>query len=159
MKKGKFHLVCKWIIFIIYMACLIYLVFFAESMGRTHVQQGYAYNLEPLKEIRRFWKYIFSTEQIGLASRLNIFGNVIAFIPFGLCLPLISDHRLKCITTLLYTFALSLIIELVQLISKVGSFDVDDLVLNCMGGLVGYLLYYVLHRLRMKSVARKKEGL
>ncbi|MGN0328952.1 MAG: VanZ family protein [Lachnospira sp.] len=159
MKKGKFHLVFKWIVFIVYMMCLIYLVFFAESMGRTHVQQGYVYNLEPLKEIKRFWKYIFSGEQIGLASRLNIFGNVIAFIPFGMCLPLISDHRVKFITTLLYTFALSLIIELVQLISKVGSFDVDDLLLNCLGGVIGYLICFIFHRLRMKNVARKKEGL
>ena len=42
---------------------------------------------------------------------------------------------------MLYTFGLSLAIELIQLVSKVGSFDVDDLMLNTLGGVLGYLTF------------------
>ena len=43
--------------------------------------------------------------------------------------------------TVLYSFELSLLVELLQLVFKVGSFDVDDLFLNTIGGLLGYLVY------------------
>ena len=43
--------------------------------------------------------------------------------------------------TVLYSFELSLLVELLQLVFKVGSFDVDDLLLNTIGGLLGYLVY------------------
>ena len=42
---------------------------------------------------------------------------------------------------MLYSFELSLLVELLQLVFKVGSFDVDDLFLNTIGGLLGYLVY------------------
>ena len=41
--------------------------------------------------------------------------------------------------TVLYSFELSLLVELLQLVFKVGSFDVDDLLLNTIGGLLGYI--------------------
>lgn len=68
------------LLFIIYMCVLVYVVFFAEAMGRTP-QDGYVYNLTPLKEIKRFMKYIWDNDALGRAARLNIFGNIIAFIP------------------------------------------------------------------------------
>jgi glycopeptide antibiotics resistance protein len=36
----------------------------------------------------------------------------------------------------------SLLVELIQLISKVGSCDVDDILLNTLGGVIGYLLFW-----------------
>ncbi|MFR4336875.1 MAG: VanZ family protein [Lachnospira pectinoschiza] len=71
MNKQKFHNVMKWIIFVIYMCLLIYVVFFAESMGRTS-QTRHIYNLEPFKEIKRFWKYILDNDSLGRIARLNI---------------------------------------------------------------------------------------
>ena len=70
MNKQKFHNVMKWIIFVIYMCLLIYVVFFAESMGRTS-QTRHIYNLEPFKEIKRFWKYILDNDSLGRIARLN----------------------------------------------------------------------------------------
>ena len=68
---------------------------------------------------------------------------VVAFIPFGIFLPVLSHRRIKLIATTLYSFSLSLAIELTQLITMVGSCDVDDLILNCLGGLTGYIIYAV----------------
>ena len=149
MKKEFNHKAVMKLLFIIYMCVLVYVVFFAEAMGRTP-QDGYVYNLTPLKEIKRFMKYIWDNDALGRAARLNIFGNIIAFIPFGIYLPYTSESKLGFISTFLYTFSLSLTIELVQLITKVGSCDVDDIILNSLGGVIGYILWYIYTKLRKK---------
>ena len=149
MKKEFNHKAVMKLLFIIYMCVLVYVVFFAEAMGRTP-QDGYGYNLTPLKEIKRFMKYIWDNDALGRAARLNIFGNIIAFIPFGIYLPYTSESKLGFISTFLYTFSLSLTIELVQLITKVGSCDVDDIILNALGGVIGYILWYIYTKLRKK---------
>lgn len=147
-KEFNYKAVMK-LLFIIYMCVLVYVVFFAEAMGRTP-QDGYVYNLTPLKEIKRFMKYIWDNDALGSVARLNIFGNIIAFIPFGIYLPYTSESKLGFISTFLYTFSLSLTIELVQLITKVGSCDVDDIILNTLGGVIGYILWYIYTKLRKK---------
>ena len=97
---------------------------------------NYRYNLVPFKEIKRFIIYY---RQIGInAVILNLAGNVVAFMPFGFFLPLVSEHKIKFFKVFITAFSLSLSIELIQLISKVGSCDVDDLILNTLGGLLGY---------------------
>ena len=149
MKKEFNHKAVMKLLFIIYMCVLVYVVFFAEAMGRTP-QDGYVYNLTPLKEIKRFMKYIWDNDALGRAARLNIFGNIIAFIPFGIYLPYTSESKLGFISTFLYTFSLSLTIELVQLITKVGSCDVDDIILNALDGVIGYILWYIYTKLRKK---------
>lgn len=149
MKKEFNHKAVMKFLFIIYMCVLVYVVFFAEAMGRTP-QDGYVYNLTPLKEIKRFMKYIWDNDALGRVARLNIFGNIIAFIPFGIYLPYTSESKLGFISTFLYTFSLSLTIELVQLITKVGSCDVDDIILNALGGVIGYILWYIYTKLRKK---------
>lgn len=149
MKKEFNHKAVMKLLFIIYMCVLVYVVFFAEAMGRTP-HDGYVYNLTPLKEIKRFMKYIWDNDALGRAARLNIFGNIIAFIPFGIYLPYTSESKLGFISTFLYTFSLSLTIELVQLITKVGSCDVDDIILNALGGVIGYILWYIYTKLRKK---------
>ncbi len=149
MKKEFNHKAVMKLLFIIYMCVLVYVVFFAEAMGRTS-QDGYVYNLTPLKEIKRFMKYIWDNDALGSVARLNIFGNIIAFIPFGIYLPYTSESKLGFISTFLYTFSLSLTIELVQLITKVGSCDVDDIILNTLGGVIGYILWYIYTKLRKK---------
>ena len=149
MKKEFNHKAVMKLLFNIYMCVLVYVVFFAEAMGRTP-QDGYVYNLTPLKEIKRFMKYIWDNDALGRVARLNIFGNIIAFIPFGIYLPYTSESKLGFISTFLYTFSLSLTIELVQLITKVGSCDVDDIILNALGGVIGYILWYIYTKLRKK---------
>jgi len=71
-------------------------------------------------------------------------------MPFGIYLPYTSESKLGFISTFLYTFSLSLTIELVQLITKVGSCDVDDIILNTLGGVIGYILWFIYTKLRKK---------
>jgi glycopeptide antibiotics resistance protein len=136
------------LLFIAYLVVLVYFLFFAEVYGRTLAGRTYRYNLEPLKEIKRFIMY---RRDIGLLSVLtNIVGNIVAFIPFGMILPVIRKKTRKFYIIILLSFELSFIVEVIQLISKVGSFDVDDLILNTLGGTIGYLIFYICNRLRRK---------
>lgn len=146
-----------WVLFVSYLALLVYFVFFAESFGRLPDQRDdYAYNLELFKEIRRFYCY---REQLGMkAFLLNVVGNVAAFVPCGFFLPIVSRRGRRWYNTILLCFGLSLCIELVQLVFKVGSFDVDDLLLNTLGGIAGYVGYRVVQlvRVRRRSFGKKK---
>ncbi len=82
--------------------------------------------------------------------------NVLMMIPFGFLLPVIKKCRLwRCI---MYTFLLSLIIELLQpLINDYRSADITDLITNTIGGLVGYLLYLVLRQFVDVIFSKAKE--
>ena len=140
MKKSKAGVAAEWVAFILYIGLLVYFTIFAESMGRTVpiVSSGYRYNLVPLKEIKRF---LCNTDTLGWKPViLNVVGNVVAFIPFGYFLPRLFKYRIKFIRAALITFDLSLAIEIIQLLTRVGSLDVDDLFLNTIGGVIGYIL-------------------
>lgn len=134
--------VLGWILFLLYLCFLVYLCFFAESMGRT--SQGadeYRYNLVLFREIQRYYIY---RETMGIhIFILNIIGNVVAFIPFGFFRPIIGIHKASFMRTLLSGAIFSLIIEISQLLIHVGSFDVDDIFLNTLGTLIGYITFLV----------------
>lgn len=135
-------------LFLIYLALLIYFVLFAEGYGRTIAGREYRYNLVPLKEISRFIKYRYQLGPVAVA--LNLIGNIIAFVPFGMILPIIDKSSRKFYLVALLSFQLSLVIELAQLVLKVGSCDVDDIILNTLGGCLGYLMFYILNKIRRK---------
>ena len=83
---------------------------------------------------------------------------MVAFIPCGFFLPIVSRRGRKWYNTILLCFSLSLSIELIQLVFKVGSFDVDDLLLNTLGGVAGYVGNRVVQlvRIRRKKLGKKK---
>lgn len=95
------------------------------------------HNFVPLKTITY---YLFLANDINFNIRVeNLAGNIIGFIPLGVILPLLSSKFVSFKKVTLATFGLSLIFELMQLIFRFGSFDVDDLILNTLGGTVGFL--------------------
>lgn len=140
------------ILFVLYIIFIIYFLLFSDWYGRTGQMQEYHYNLVLFKEIKRFWYY---RDQVGMfATFTNLFGNVVIFIPFGFFMPMASKHR-SFLATLFYSFGLSLCVESFQLIAKVGCFDVDDLLLNTLGGVAGYLIFIICVALR-RIHGRKK---
>ena len=143
-----------WVLFVAYLTLLVYFVFFAESFGRLPEQRDdYAYNLELFKEIKRFYQY---RHQLGIeAFLLNVVGNMAAFMPCGFFLPIVSRRGRKWYKNTMICFGLSLCIETVQLVFKVGSFDVDDLLLNTVGGVIGYISYRIVQNARIR---RKQHG-
>lgn len=137
-----------WVLFLMYLCLLAYFMFFSESFGRTDTDRGYAYNLVPLKEIMRYFRYY---RTLGMPLFLiNIVGNMVAFMPFGFFLPIISRRSRKWYNTVSFGLIFSLILETLQLIFKVGSFDVDDMLLNTVGAGLGFLVYRTVQRTRVK---------
>ena len=142
------------VLFILYVLALIYFLFFSEEYGRIAMEErDYRYNLIPFVEIRRFWVY---RKQLGfLAVFTNLFGNVAGFLPFGFMLPVITGKMRSGFLITLAGFGLSLTVEVIQLITKVGCFDVDDLILNTAVAALGYLLFFICDHLRRKIYGKK----
>ena len=142
------------LLFAIYIIFLVYFLFFSEEYGRAaEAQRVYRYNLIPFVEIRRFWVY---RKQLGfLAVFTNLFGNVIGFLPFGFILPVILERMRSGWLIILAGFGLSVTVEVIQLITKVGCFDVDDMILNTAGAALGYLLFFICNHLRRKIYGKK----
>lgn len=136
-----------WIVFYIYIFLLAYFLFFSERYGRDIITGNY--NLQLFKEIKRFIKY---RKQIGMEGFLvNLLGNVLAFSPFGFLLPLLNKSYRKLYIIAILSILFSLIIEVSQLLLKVGVFDVDDIFMNSIGGILGYLCFLIFNYIYKKK--------
>ena len=135
-KKEKFILYKEltYLLFVIYLLSLFYIVTFQDDNYGT-------FNLIPFKEMFRY----------NITSKLfikNIIGNILLFMPFGLFVTAYLDVRYVTPTVIL-TLISSISIEVVQkLIGRV--FDVDDIILNVIGGFVGSVIFIMLDKLRDK---------
>ena len=135
----------------IYISWLAYVCFFSERYGRI-ASDEYHYNLKPFYEISRFFIY---RDIIGLQSFvINLFGNILVFAPWGFMVPVLRIHPRKFLYTACSTLVLSLCIETIQLMSRVGSFDVDDLILNTAGGILGCVAYFIINTVRRKTFGK-----
>lgn len=125
----------KTLVSIIYIFSLFYLV-------TTTDFESFSNNFIPFKEMTRY----------HLSSKLffrNVIGNILLFVPFGyLVTDMIIDKAKKCHVAipLVITFITSLLIETIQM--NIGrSFDIDDIILNFIGGIVGYVIFKIIHTL------------
>ncbi len=113
------------------LAFVIYILILFGLVTNTDVQ-SIGNNFVPFREILR---YEFGSKYFYW----NVVGNILIFLPFGFFISLYLNSQ-KLNRPLLITFITSLTIELVQMF--IGrSFDVDDILLNCIGGLCGFLLF------------------
>lgn len=121
--------------------------FLQKNTGEeTFFELDYRYNLVPFQEIRRFWIY---REKVGfLAAFLNLAGNVIGFLPFGFIVPVMHKKMESFWKVSLLGFMFSLCVETIQLITKVGCFDVDDLILNTLGAMIGCGAFLICNKFR-----------
>lgn len=144
------------VLFVLYIVFLLYFLIFSDWYGRTGVGEEYRYNLILFKEIRRFIAY---REMLGsFAVFTNLFGNILIFLPYGFFISMASRSR-GFFMTLFYSFGLSLCVEVFQLLARVGSFDVDDLLLNTVGGILGYVLFVICNGIRRNYYGnRQKRG-
>ncbi|WP_192604561.1 VanZ family protein [Bacillus sp. OAE603] len=96
----------------------------------------HGHNFIPLKTIIY---YLFLAD-INLNIRItNLVGNIIGFVPFGFILPILLKRFKNFKVIVIASFSLSLTYEVIQLLFDIGSFDIDDLILNTFGGLLGYI--------------------
>lgn len=133
-KKFQLHKELIYLICIIYVLCLFHVVTFQDiNYGES--------NFIPFKEI---FRYSFLSHKFIK----NILGNIMLFIPYGfLASYLLKNKKFSVITIL--TLIVSLTIETVQYyIGRV--FDIDDIILNLVGGIVGFLIFVGLDAIKNK---------
>ncbi len=93
-------------------------------------------NLEPFKTIDIY--HTFGKQ---------IFGNFVMLLPLGIYLPLLYTRLRKAYSffpVLLICFLVSVSIELLQLATSYRSADIDDVMLNTLGGATGFLIYLLI---------------
>lgn len=152
-KKKKIRFVGK-ILFVLYIVFLIYFLCLAEWYGRAGTGEEYRYNLELFKEIKRFITY---REQLGTFKVFaNLIGNILIFVPYGFFIPMASGNH-GFFKTMFLSMGLSLIVETAQLFTRVGSFDVDDILLNTIGGVLGYIVFAICNCIRRSYYAGKRK--
>ena len=113
---------------------IIYILIFFQTVTYQDVI-SYGNNFIPFKELTRY----------SLGSTLfykNVVGNILLFMPYGFfCSYYLRLDKKKAAFCLVLIVSLS--IECVQLI--IGRcFDVDDILLNLIGGMIGYFIYRLL---------------
>lgn len=118
--------------FIIYILCLFQVVTFQDDVTWS------SNNFVPFREIFRY----------NFGSRLflkNVLGNIILFLPFGLFASYYLDIK-KPYLTFILTLIASVSIEVVQMV--IGRvFDIDDIILNVIGGTIGFYIYSLIRKI------------
>lgn len=116
-----------------------YRQYFERDYKRYTVQQGWKKaNTVPFRTIRLFKKGL---DRNNAQAEYNIWGNLIGFVPLGILLPLAIPFFRRWWVMIPAGILVSLGYETTQLLTGLGIFDVDDLILNGTGSLAGYLMF------------------
>ena len=138
------------ILFCIYILLLIWIVLFKCNIYLSITNGYFEFKTLTLKE--RFDYYLIpfidyfnnDSTQTFIKFKDGIL-NVIVFIPLGLYLSFFIKNN-KFIKVIFYTFLISLLFEIIQLFSLLGSFQTEDLILNLVAGLLGYIIYKIIYK-------------
>lgn len=115
-----------------YLITIVYIWLLFEILTMTEINSASGINIIPFSEILRY--------KVGTKLfYYNVLGNIIIFIPFGYLIGNYVNPR-KIWPVILTTLVTSGVVEFVQL--KIGrSFDIDDILLNVVGSIFGFLIY------------------
>ena len=144
MKKGRQQPASLYVVFVLYMVALTTMVLF---------KYGFETGLGSLNFIPFQW----ITYPQGMQFK-NVFGNITFFVPLGLFLPLMF-RKMNAGKTVLTGFLLSLFFEIVQYVTDTGGADVDDLILNTCGVVLGALFFLLLKRLAQDEAKLRRNSL
>lgn len=121
-----------------YLFLLTYLTFFSSHYGRGNGLRGI--NIVPFSTIMEYLTLHMGTRNVIV----NLAGNIAAFMPMGFLLPLAFKSMKKFSRVITVSIFATVLIEVVQYLTSSGISDIDDIFLNLLGGISGYLLYKAL---------------
>ena len=138
--------------FFTYCAIMIWLLFFRSGgwiEGMTYEEQlRQNVNLQPFLTIGNFWK-VLNRQEFGptqLHSIINLGGNIFLFIPFGVFLPKLYPKQRNFFRFISVCLGVMFLVEVLQLFTLLGYFDVDDLILNLFGMTLGFIGYHIFRK-------------
>ncbi len=140
-----------WSLFVLYCIIAVYFLFLWNRVPyvgtRTDYIKSYM-NLIPFKTISNSFllaiqesKFLKNGRFGGLICIINLVGNIIVAVPLGILLPSLFNRFNTFTSFIQITLAIVLIVELLQLFFMVGSCDIDDLILNVIGALMGFGIF------------------
>ena len=133
-------------LFVVYGLIMLWLLFgrpqgWSENLTYKQMLQQNV-NLVPLLTIKNYWYVVRHGTDQDLIRHciINLAGNVLLFIPIGYWIVRIWTRFRNFLLFFVTCAGVVLLIETLQLFTLLGSFDVDDIILNLSGMTVGYLL-------------------
>ncbi len=142
------------ILLAVYIAVMIWLMFFFRRIGEPDYSAPYLpqlqYNLIPFETLVFLINVIRNPQYpaLALAAYENLIGNVVMFVPLGFFLAYFSPACRKVGRCILCTLGIMLVVEFTQFFTLLGSLDFDDLLLNAIGSLLGLTVYRLISRIR-----------
>lgn len=136
------------IILIAYSAILIKVMVFKDMptirigqlmLNFAGTDAGHAPNFVPFQTIL---PYLFGYKGLIIAG-VNLVGNIALLVPIGFLVPLIYRNLTWKKSLALAVFS-GLFIEVMQTVLRVGIFDIDDVILNALGVMIGYFAFVIL---------------
>jgi glycopeptide antibiotics resistance protein len=112
----------------------LYILFILDLALLQFPSRHPAPNAVPLRSIFGDWR------TGGREFLVNFVGNIVAFIPIGMIPPMARLRRAGVWHSAVFCLSLSAMIETLQYVSGRRVADVDDLILNTAGGILGYFL-------------------
>ena len=132
--------------FVVYAAIMLWLLFgqrYEGGFGWEDMSQLLdRVNLKPLHTIKSFLWVLMNDRSLTAMRHafVNLAGNVVMFVPLGFFFAVLFRRLRNFGWMLLCTVVLICLVELVQLFTLLGSCDVDDLLLNVIGAIIGWCI-------------------
>lgn len=166
--KSKFVKVCLIILAVMYLMIMFILLFgkgiHARSVRMNEVaEQGYCTivlsycNFKPFVSIHSYIQNL-RTMDFGDFSFVQLIGNTFMMFPLGVFLPCFWKKQKKFGVFVLTCFLSILCVEILQVLTLLGSFDVDDLILNMIGCSIGFLSYHLLNAILTRVTLNKQNS-
>ena len=155
MGKQKVNTSPLWrFLFLIYCAVMLWLLF-GRSNGwvdgvpyETLLKQNA--NLIPFYTINNYWHVLRNSQNDYLVTHcfINLAGNIILFIPAGCLFPKLWPKTRNYFRFFALSASAIFLVEILQLFTLLGSFDIDDLILNLFGMSLGFVFFTLFARKR-----------
>ncbi len=141
-KRKRIETVFLYGVFICYILLLIKILFLSRvSLSELFNDQRTVVRSINLIPFHSIMEYVSGgSENLKRFAFGNVVGNIAIFVPFGVYLPLFKNDK-KVTTNLLFIIIVSIFVEIIQGLFGIGASDIDDVILNSFGGLLGILGY------------------
>ena len=125
-------------LFALYCVVLLY-VLFLHNTYRYSEEHMSMINIVPFKTIFGYFQRLMNhTINTDIVVR-NLFVNLVLFLPMGMAVPVLFEKKInKFWKFLLFIVITTFAIEIIQFLTMRGTADIDDIILNSLGGCIGY---------------------
>jgi glycopeptide antibiotics resistance protein len=139
------------VILLFYIVMLITISFWGIGTSFSRMNAGYSdvsHNIVPFKSIIN---YLLNFEHYNFNTWFyNTFGNLLLFLPLGILISLVFVN-VKHLNQVMYiSLFVSFSVEIIQYATILGVFDVDDIILNTLGSIIGFLILVFIKNKKLK---------